>query len=240
MKYCPCQSDALVSDYKSFFSSNIDSMTAYANCSAGIAPLQELIFMSTAPAIRLLGISGSLRAQSANSAILKALRSRVGAFAELTLFGLHEIPPYNADFDGDLAPEPVRLLKQAIQTSDGLVICSPEYNHGTSGVLKNALDWASRPGFESPLKNKPALIMTSSPALTGGVRANHQLRETLAAALSRVICRPQVVIGAVNNKMAGGTFVDEPSLQFALQAIGDLIAEIKLIKSSSTAPVATA
>jgi len=185
--------------------------------------------MSTAPVLRLLGISGSLRAQSGNTAILKAIQMRLGTTAQMTLFGLHEIPLYNADFDGDLIPEPVRLLKREIQACDGLVFCSPEYNHGTSGVLKNALDWASRPGFQSPLKNKPALVMTSSPAITGGVRANYQLRETLSAALSRVVCRPQVVIGAVNTKMANGKFVDEPSLEFALSAIDDLIAEIKLI-----------
>jgi chromate reductase len=85
-------------------------------------------------------------------------------------------------------PASVSALKEAIAQADGLIICSPEYNYSTSGVLKNALDWASRPGFNSPLKNKPVLIMTSSPGVLGGVRAQSQLRETLSATLSRVIC----------------------------------------------------
>jgi chromate reductase len=85
-------------------------------------------------------------------------------------------------------PASVSALKEAIAQADGLIICSPEYNYSTSGVLKNALDWASRPGFNSPLKNKPVLIMTSSPGVLRGVRAQSQLRETLSATLSRVIC----------------------------------------------------
>jgi chromate reductase, NAD(P)H dehydrogenase (quinone) len=75
-----------------------------------------------------------------------------------------------------LLPQPVRALKDAIARSDGIVLCSPEYNHGMSGVLKNALEWASRPGLESPLKNKPALMVASSPAYTGGARAHAQMR----------------------------------------------------------------
>jgi chromate reductase len=107
-----------------------------------------------------------------------------------------------------------------------LVICSPEYNYGVSGVLKNALDWASRPGFNSPLKGKPVLIMTSSPGVLGGVRAQAQLRDTLSATLSRVINCPQIVIPGINQKIQEGQFVDEPTIEFMLAAVGDLLNEI--------------
>jgi chromate reductase, NAD(P)H dehydrogenase (quinone) len=98
-------------------------------------------------------------------------------------------------------------------------------------VLKNALDWASRPGFNSPLKDKPALIMTSSPGFTGGVRAQYQLREVLSATLARVVARPQVVIGGVAQKIKEGRLVDEAAVTFALAAIDDLLREIRIARA---------
>ena len=176
---------------------------------------------------RLLGISGSLRSQSTNTAVLKALANRLGDRATMSLFPLNDIPLYNADLEAEALPASVAALKEAISRADGLIICSPEYNYGTSGVLKNALDWASRPGFNSPLKNKPVLIMTSSPGVLGGVRAQAQLRETLSATLSRVIFSPQIVIPGVNQKIQGGHFVDETTIEFMLAGVDHLIAEIK-------------
>jgi len=177
----------------------------------------------------LLGLSGSIRRDSANTAILAALADALGGKAAMTLFPLNDIPLYNGDLEGDRLPAPVRALKDAIAAADGLVLCSPEYNHGMSGVLKNALDWASRPGFNSPLKNKPALIMSSSPGALGGARAHAQVRETIAAALGRVVARPQVTIAGVFQKVTDGKLTDEASLKFCLEAIDDLIAEIGLL-----------
>ncbi|VVP36398.1 NADPH-dependent FMN reductase [Pseudomonas silesiensis] len=182
-------------------------------------------------AYRLLGISGSLRSQSTNTAVLKALATRLGDRATMSLFSLNDIPLYNADLEADALPASVASLKEAISQVDGLIICSPEYNYGTSGVLKNALDWASRPGFNSPLKNKPVLIMTSSPGALGGVRAQAQLRETLSATLSRVVCGPQIVIAGVNQKIQAGRFVDETTIEFMLAAVDHLVAEIRMLAS---------
>jgi chromate reductase len=147
----------------------------------------------------------------------------------MSLFALNEIPLYNADLEAQMLPASVAALKEAIAQADGLIICSPEYNYGTSGVLKNALDWASRPGFKSPLKNKPVLIMTSSPGVLGGVRAQAQLRETLSATLSRVIRGPQIVIPGVIEKIQNGSFIDEKTIEFMLAAVDDLINEINVI-----------
>lgn len=187
--------------------------------------------MTSAPSrFRLLGLSGSLRRASANTAVLRSLADALAPKAELTIFPLDEIPPYNQDHDGENAPAAVRALKEAIAASDGLVVSSPEYNYGISGVLKNALDWASRPAMKSPMRGKPALIMTVSPAFTGGARAQYQLRETLSSMLARVVPRPQVVIAGVHEKVQDGRLVDEAALRFALEAVDDLLAEIALLR----------
>jgi chromate reductase len=104
---------------------------------------------------------------------------------------------------------------------------SPEYNHGMSGVLKNALDWASRPHGRSVLKSKPVLTMTASPAFTGGVRAQQQMNETLASIPARPVFRPQIVIGGVHEKVRDGRLIDQTALSFALEGVGDLIEEIR-------------
>jgi chromate reductase len=183
---------------------------------------------SSTSGVRILGISGSLRKGSCNTAILEALRQRLAkqGTVEMSVFSLESIPLYNSDLDGETPLPAVRALRQAIQASAGIVLSSPEYNHGMSGVLKNALDWASRPVTGSPLKGKPALIITSSPGATGGVRAQYQVRETLVSACSRVVITPEIVIPLVFQKMADGAFVDETSLSFAAGGIQNLLAEI--------------
>jgi chromate reductase len=155
------------------------------------------------------------------------LAEHLGNKATLSLFPLDHVPLYNADLEGELLPQTVRELKDALARSDGIVLCSPEYNHGMSGVLKNALDWASRPAFASPLKNKPALILASSPGYTGGARAQAQMRETLAAALARVVARPQVAIAGVMQKIVDGKLVDKDTVKFCIDAIDDLLSEIQ-------------
>jgi chromate reductase len=190
--------------------------------------------------IRLAGISGSLRQASSNTAILRTLQASLPPGVEMTLLPLEGIPLYNQDLDGAGLPDAVREFKAAVDASDGVVMCSPEYNFGMPGVLKNAIDWASRPAFASPLKGKPVLVMTSSPAFTGGVRAQAQLRETLGGTLSRVIARPQVVIAGVNGKIEGGRLADAASLGFALEAVNDLIAEIGLLRAAPTPATAPA
>jgi chromate reductase, NAD(P)H dehydrogenase (quinone) len=177
----------------------------------------------------VLGISGSLRKESSSTAILRTLAEAAADKIDLRVHSIADVPLYNADLDGDGAPESVHLLKAAIAGAGGVILATPEYNYGMSGVLKNAIDWASRPGYASVLKGKPALVITSSPGITGGVRAQQQVRDTLAATLSRVVARPEVVIPGIYQKIAAGRLIDEPTLVFALAAIDDLVAEIALI-----------
>jgi chromate reductase len=182
--------------------------------------------------VRLAGISGSLRKSSHNTAILRTLQERLPEDVELTLLPLDGLPLYNADLEGPELPAAVAEFKAAVQAAGGLVVCSPEYNAGTSGVLKNALDWASRPGNAAPLKGKHVLIMSSSPGFTGGARSHAQLREAFASTLSRVAVHPPVVIAGVHEKIREGRLVDESNVQFALGAVAALVAEIRLGISS--------
>ena len=106
--------------------------------------------------LRLLGLSGSLRRASNSTAVLRGLQDALAPRAALKIFPLHAMPLYNEDDDdGEHAPESVRALRTAIETSNGMIIISPEYNHGMSGVLKNALEWASQPYGRSGLGGKP-------------------------------------------------------------------------------------
>jgi chromate reductase, NAD(P)H dehydrogenase (quinone) len=180
--------------------------------------------MSAKP--RLLGISGSLRKASGNTAILKALAEMVADRASLELFPLNDIPPYDQDVDIEPSLPAVAAFREAIAAADGVVISSPEYNYGMSGVLKNALDWASRPYGKARLTGKPVLTITASAASTGGVRAQGQLNETLTAIAALVVLRPQSVIGSVLQKMTDGRFTDETSLKFLSAAIDDLLRDI--------------
>src|SRR5712675_3119253 len=175
----------------------------------------------------LLGLSGSLRRASNSTAVLRGLQGALESRAALNIFPLHEMPLYNEDDDAEHAPESVRALRSAIEASDGVIMISPEYNHGMSGVLKNALDWASRPYGRSVLKSKPVLTMTASPGFTGGVRAQQQMNETLASIPARPVFRPQVVIGGVHEKVSDGRLVDEATLRFALAGVDDLLDEIR-------------
>jgi len=177
---------------------------------------------------RLLGLSGSLRRASNSTAVLHGLLDALAPKAALKIFPLHGVPLYNEDDDdGEHVPEQVRALRSAIASSDGVIMISPEYNHGMSGVLKNALDWASRPYGRSTLMRKPVLTMTASPAFTGGVRAQQQMNETLVSIPARPVLRPQIVIGSVHEKVRDGRLIDEAALSFALAGVDDLLEEIR-------------
>ncbi|SFG49722.1 chromate reductase [Novosphingobium sp. CF614] len=181
--------------------------------------------------VNLLGISGSLRAGSFSTAILRSLQDEVPSGVALRLHPLDNLPLYNQDLDADEPPAGVSDLRDAISLSDGLVIVTPEFNYGLPGVLKNALDWASRPHGKGALIGKPVVTMSASPAFTGGIRAQAQLHETLLATQSILIPRAQVVIAEVHNKLADGRLVDEASLGFARDAVRDLARAIRARES---------
>ena len=175
---------------------------------------------------RLLGISGSLRTHAFSTAVLKALPAAAGPRATFDYTDVGALPHFNQDLYGDPLPEAVARFRAQIEQSDGIVISSPEYNHGIPGVLKNALDWASRPHNGSPLRGKSVLIVTSSPAFTGGVRAQYQIRETLVSALALPVSTAEIVVGMVASKIIDGHFVDPTTIAFAANGFETMFEEI--------------
>lgn len=134
--------------------------------------------MTTHP-LRVLGISGSLRADSHNTAALRAVAALAGPAVSLTLWdGLAGIPPFCEDHESDPGPA-VRDLSAALTAADALLISTPEYNASVPGQLKNALDWASRPYGQSPLTGKVTTIISASPSAYGGQWAQDDLRKIL-------------------------------------------------------------
>lgn len=178
--------------------------------------------------MKLLAISGSLRSQSNCTAVLRGLVELMGDRVQIDVMTLHDVPLYNADLDQDPLPHGAHALKAAVVAADGIVVCSPEYNYGIPGVLKNAIDWASRPGFKSPLRHKPVLIITASPGAFGGARAQSQIRDAFASTLARVVARQHVAIPAVNTKVTDGRITDEVTAKFLTDAMEDLLREIAL------------
>jgi chromate reductase len=180
--------------------------------------------------VRLLGLPGSLRKNSNCLAVLLGLQTILPETASLEIRDL-DLPLYNQDEDGDASPAAVVELRRAATKSDGLVIVTPEYNYGMSGVLKNALDWISRPYGKSSMMGKPALVISVSPATTGGVRAQGQVFMTLLGIGARIPPGPQVVIGNAREKIRDGRLTDEPTLAFARDAVGRLVEEIGMLQT---------
>jgi chromate reductase len=139
--------------------------------------------------MRILGISGSLRSGSHNTRLLRGLRRLLPPEAELEIFArLREIPPFNEDEELD-PPEAVLALKAAIAAADAVLVVTPEYNGSIPGVLKNALDWVSRPRAETPLMGKPAAVLGASTSLFGAVWAQAETRKVLSTIGARVLDR---------------------------------------------------
>jgi chromate reductase, NAD(P)H dehydrogenase (quinone) len=161
--------------------------------------------------LHVLGIAGSLRAASFNSALLAAAAELAPSGVTIDVFGhLGEIPPYNADVEANGDPAPVTALKTAIRNADALLIATPEYNYGVPGVLKNAIDWASRPPGKSVLNGKPAAIMGATPGGTGTARAQLALRQSFVFTDTRTLLRPEVLVARAHEKVdANGRLTDE-------------------------------
>lgn len=155
------------------------------------------------PTVRALGIAGSLREGSYNRALLRAARDLAPEGLEIALFDndtLKEVPPYNEDVRAEGEPGPVAEMKEAIERSDALVIATPEYNYSMSGVLKNALDWASRPPGDSPLRGKPVAIMGASQGLFGTARAQMHLRQVCVYNDMHAVNQPAVLVSRAQDR----------------------------------------
>ncbi len=176
--------------------------------------------------LKVLGLSGSLRAASFSTALLEALDREGLPNLSLSLKTLGDIPLYNEDLDTYPALPTVARLRADVAASDGVVIATPEYNHGLPGVLKNALDWASRPAFESCFRGKPVLIITSAPGNTGGVRAQYQLRETLISTQAHIVPGREIALANIADRIRDGRFADQETPRVLARGLSTLREEI--------------
>lgn len=178
---------------------------------------------------KLLGLSGSIRRQSYCKAVLETIRENVAADVAVNNFDLEPIPPYNQDLDNEKGwPAPIRALRKAVIEADGLIAVSPEYNHGMSGVLKNAIDWVSRPGYESILKDKP--VVTMSVSNRGGIRAQNQMHATFLSTVCRIAPGREIVVIDPAKKITEGRIADEQMLRVVLRGVDVLLDEICLMQ----------
>ena len=150
--------------------------------------------------MRILGISGSLRQGSYNTRLLRAAAEALPSGAELELLGgLEEIPPFNEEDERD-PPDPVALLRARIAAADAILISTPEYNASIPGLLKNAIDWASRPFPHNALRGRPTAVIGASTGLFGAVWAQAELRKVLRHAGARVLDEELPVPGAAHGR----------------------------------------
>jgi len=172
--------------------------------------------------MKVLAISGSLRRDSHNTALLRAAARRTPAGVELELWdGLKAVPPYDEDDDIEQAPAAVAALRSAIAGADAVLFATPEYNHSVPGALKNALDWVSRPHATNPLRNKPVAVVGASTGIFGAVWAQAELRKVLGAIGARVLDR-ELAVGQAAGRIAGGVVGDEE----LLAQLDDVAAEL--------------
>jgi chromate reductase len=174
--------------------------------------------------MRILGISGSLRRDSFNTSLLQIVGARLPPGVELEVFdGLAEVPLYNEDDDVDPVPAGAARLRTAIARADGLLIATPEYNGTVSGVLKNAIDWASRPLPNSALKGKAVAVVGASAGRFGAVWAQADARKSLAVAGADVLDHELAVCEA-HKALSSDAMPVDPALEVALGEIASALA----------------
>ena len=174
--------------------------------------------------ITILGIAGSLRRQSYNRAVLRAAAQLAPAGMTIDIFELDGIPGFNQD-DEKNPPAKVVELKKRIRAADALLIVTPEYNRSVPGVLKNAIDWATRPYGDNAWSGKPAAIMGASPGMLGTARAQNHLRQIFVSLNVLPLNQPEVMISNADERFdAQGNLTDEKTkdhIRKLLQALAD-------------------
>ncbi|MCA1326682.1 NADPH-dependent FMN reductase [Herbaspirillum sp. alder98] len=182
--------------------------------------------------VKILGISGSLRAKSINTAALRALYELLPPGVTLTEADISDLPLYNDDVREQGWPAPVARLRQQIAEADAIIFATPEYNYSIPGVLKNAIDWASRPP-EQPFAGKFAAIMGASPGAIGTARAQYHLRQIGVFLDLQFINKPEVMIGGAADRFdANGKLTHEPTREFLKTMVTALADRVRFIRKA--------
>lgn len=192
--------------------------------------------------VRIVGLSGSLRAASYNRALLRAAAGLLPPGATLERAEIGTLPLFNEDLEKPDWPAPVREFRRALWAADALLIACPEYNASIPGPLKNALDWASR--FESPtrrtapdgearrtpLQDRPVATMGATPGMTGTARSQQQVKAVLLAVGMRVLAGPEAFVGGAAGKFTEGELTDEASRAAVAKVVAGLVAWTRLLR----------
>jgi len=180
--------------------------------------------------ITILGFAGSLRRNSYNKSLLRAAKESVPKDAVIDIFDLEGIPPFNQDLENKM-PEKVKEFKARIKAADAILIATPEYNYSIPGVLKNAIDWASRPYGDNSFYDKPVAVMSASIGMLGGARAQYHLRQTFVFLNMHSINAPEVTVNFADEKIdENGRVTDEETREKIRQLLENLVAWTKRLR----------
>jgi chromate reductase len=182
--------------------------------------------------ISIFGFAGSLRKGSYNRALLRSALSLMPVNAKLEVFELDSIPLFNQDFESS-PPESVKEFKRNIKTADALLIVTPEYNYSIPGVMKNAIDWASRPYGDNAFEGKPVAIMSASIGMLGGARAQYHLRQSFVSLNMYPVNRPEVMVNFAPQKFDDqGRLLDEKTKELVIELLNNLTAWARKLKET--------
>ena len=180
--------------------------------------------------VNVLGFAGSLRAGSYNRALLLAVAEVVPEGARLEIFDLEGIPPFNQDLESSM-PQKVKEFKAKIRSADAILIATPEHNYSIPGVLKNAIDWASRPYGDNSFDSKPVAVMSASTGMLGGARAQYHLRQVFVFLNMHPLNKPEVLVAFANQKFdEKGRLVDEKTREKTKELLEALVDWTKKLK----------
>lgn len=181
----------------------------------------------------VLGISGSLRKGSFNTALLRAAAALAPEGIRLDLAAIRDIPSYDEDVRAQGVPEPVSTLRESVRRADALLIATPEYNYGLPGVLKNAIDWASRPP-DQPFAGKPLGIMGASGGMGGTMRAQYDLRRAAVFLDMHPLNKPEVFVRNAQQLFdPQGNLTDEATRKLVRQHLDALLAWTRVLKKGA-------
>jgi chromate reductase len=180
--------------------------------------------------VKILGFAGSLRKGSFNKMLLRAAVEVAPEEVELEVFDLEGIPPFNQDLE-NTPHEKVKAFKAKVKAADGVLIVTPEYNYSVPGVLKNALDAASRPYGTSPFEGKPVAIMGTSIGMLGTARAQYHLRQTMVLFNAFPLNRPEIMVPFAEKKFdETGRLTDETTREKVKELVVELVKWIKKLR----------
>jgi len=182
----------------------------------------------------ILGIAGSLRKQSFNRALLRAAQELTPEGARMDIFELEGIPPFNQD-EESTPPAKVSDLKQQVRSADAILLVTPEYNYSVPGVLKNAIDWASRPYGDSAWNGKPVALMGATVGTVGTARAQYHLRQMFVFLNMYAVNQPEVMLSNAHKHFdQDGKLIDETAKKLMRQLLEELMSWTRRLQRQTT------